>query len=135
METPEEGGAAKLRPEATIRLAETGGPSMAGGNFKRSTAEIISELLSDERVRRGLDYVRSDEFKTERERIRQGAAERLKDVRERYRPKRRTPETAAYERELNLRLAEVEAEAAELRIRLSELLEQEVEIRAALEDF
>jgi hypothetical protein len=35
---------------------------MAGENFKRSTAEIISELLSDERVRRGLDYVRSDEF-------------------------------------------------------------------------
>ena len=107
---------------------------MAGGNFKRSTAEIISELLSDERVRRGLDYVRSDEFKAGRERIRQGAADRLKDVRERYRPKRRTPETAAYERELNLRLAEVEAEAAELRIRLSELLEQEEEIRGALED-
>ena len=107
---------------------------MAGGNFKRSTAEIISELLSDERVRRGLDYVRSDEFKAERERIRQGAAERLRDARKRYGPKRRTPEAAARERELNLRLAEVEAEAAELRIRLSELLEQEEEIRAALED-
>jgi hypothetical protein len=107
---------------------------MAGGNFKRSTAEIISELLSDERVRRGLDYVRSDEFRAERERIRQGAADRLKDVRERYRPKRRTPESAALEKELSLRLAEVEVEAAELRIRLSELLEQEEEIRTALED-
>ena len=84
---------------------------MAGGNFKRSTAEILAELLSDERVRRGLD-----------------------DVRERYRPKRRTPEAAARERELTLRLAEVEAEAAELRIRLSELLEQEETIRASLED-
>jgi hypothetical protein len=107
---------------------------MAGGNFKRNTAEIISELLSDERVRKGLDYVRSEEFRAERDRIRQGAAERLKDVRERYRPKRRTPETAARERELTLRLAEVEAEAADLRIRLSELLEQEETIRAALED-
>jgi hypothetical protein len=107
---------------------------MAGGNFKRSTAEIISELLSDERVRKGLDYVRSEEFRSERDRIRQSAADRLKNVRERYRPKRRTPETAARERELTLRLAEVEAEAAELRIRLSELLEQEVELRAALED-
>lgn len=107
---------------------------MAGGNFKRSTAEIISELLSDERVRKGLDYVRSEEFRAERDRIRRGAADRLKNVRERYRPKRRTPETAARERELTLRLAEVEAEAAELRIRLSELLEQEEELRAALED-
>ena len=107
---------------------------MAGGNFKRSTAEIISELLSDERVRKGLDYVRSEEFRAERDRIRQEAADRLKNVRERYRPKRRTPETAARERELTLRLAEVEAEASELRLRLSELLEQEETIRAALED-
>jgi hypothetical protein len=107
---------------------------MAGGNFKRSTAEIIAELLSDERVRRGLDYVKSDEFRAERDRLRQEAADRLKNVRERYRPKRRTPEAAARERELTLRLAEVEAEAAELRIRLSELLEQEEQLRAALED-
>ena len=42
---------------------------MAGGNFKRSTAEIISEPLSDERVRKGLDYVRSEEFRAERDRI------------------------------------------------------------------
>jgi hypothetical protein len=103
-------------------------------NFKRSTAEIIAELLSDERVRKGLDYVRSEEFKAERERIQQGAAERLKNVRERYRPKRRTPEVAARERELTLHLAEVEAEAAELRLRLSELLEEEERIRAALEE-
>ena len=107
---------------------------MAGGNFKRSTAEIIAELLSDERVRRGLDYVRSEEFRTERDRIRQEAADRLRDVRNRYRPRRRTPEAAARERELTLRLAEVEAEAAELRIRLSELLGQEEELRTALED-
>ena len=103
-------------------------------NFKRSTAEIIAELLSDEKVRKGLDYVRSEEFKAERERIQQGAAERLKNVRERYRPKRRTPEVAARERELTLHLAEVEAEAAELRLRLSELLEEEERIRAALEE-
>ncbi len=107
---------------------------MASGNFKRSTAEIIADLLSDERVRKGLDYVRSDQFKTERERIRQEAADRLKTVRKRYGPKRRTPEAAARERELTLRLAEVEAEAAELRIRLSELFEAEVKIRSSLED-
>ena len=107
---------------------------MAGGNFKRSTAEIISELLSDERVRKGLDYVRSEEFRAERDRIRQEAADRLKDVRERYSPKRRTPEAAAHERELTLRLAEVEAEAAELRLQLSELLEEEEKLRAELEE-
>ena len=107
---------------------------MSGGNFKRSTAEIISELLSDERVRKGLDYVRSEEFRAERDRIRQEAADRLKNVRQRYRPRKRTPETAARERELTLRLAEVEAEAAEIRVRLSELLEQEEKLRAALED-
>ena len=107
---------------------------MSGGNFKRSTAEILSELLSDERVRKGLDYVRSEEFRAERDRIRQEAADRLKNVRERYSPKRRTPEAAARESELTLRLAEVEAEAAEIRVRLSELLEQEEKIRADLED-
>jgi hypothetical protein len=107
---------------------------MAGGNFKRSTAVIIAELLSDERVRRGLEYVRGEEFRAERERIRQEAAARLKNVRERYRPKKRTPEMAARERELTLRLADVEAEAAELRLRLSELLEEEERLRTELEE-
>ena len=103
-------------------------------NFKRSSAEIIADLLSDEKVRRGLEYLQGEEFKANRERVRQEASKRLKDIRERYRPKRRTPQTAARERELTLRLAEVEAEAAELRLRLSELLEQEGKLRAALED-
>jgi hypothetical protein len=85
-------------------------------------------------VRKGLDYVRSEEFRAERDRIRQEAADRLKNVRQRYRSRKRTPETAARERELTLRLAEVEAEAAEIRVRLSELLEQEEKIRADLED-
>jgi hypothetical protein len=85
-------------------------------------------------VRRGLEYVRGEEFRAERERIRQEAAARLKNVRERYRPKRRTPEMAARERELTLRLAEVEAEAAHLRLRLSELLEEEERIRTELEE-
>lgn len=107
---------------------------MTGGNFKRSSAEIIADLLSDAGVKRVREYVRSEEFKADRERIRQGAAERLKDVRERYRPKRRTPEAAARERDLTLRLAEVEAEAAELRIRLSELLEEEERLRSDLEE-
>lgn len=105
-----------------------------GKDFKRSSAEIIADLLADERVQRGFKYFQGEEFRSERDRIRQEAARRLKDIRDRYRPKRRTPETAARERELTLRLAEVEAEAAELRIRLSELLEEEERLRTELGD-
>ena len=105
-----------------------------GKDFKRSSAEIIADLLADEKVQRGLKYLQGEEFKTNRERVRQEAARRLKDVRERYRSKRRTPETAAREKDLTLRLAEVEAEAAELRLRLSELLEEEEKLRAELEE-
>jgi hypothetical protein len=103
-------------------------------NLKRSSAEIIAELLSDERVKRGLEYLQGEEFKVNRERVRQEASKRLKDIRERYRQKRRTPEDAARERELTLRLAEVEAEAAELRLRLSDLLEEEEGLRSQLEE-
>ena len=103
-------------------------------DFKNSSAEIIADLLSDPRVRRGLRYLGGEEFKADRERLRRGAGERLKNIRERYRPKRRDPETAARERELSLRLAGVEAEAAELRLRLAELLEEEEVIRRALEE-
>ncbi len=104
-----------------------------GKDFKRNSAEIIADLLADERVRRGLKYFQGEEFRSERDRVRQEAARRLKDIRERYRSKRRTPEAAAREKELTLRLAEVEAEAAELRIRLSELLEEEERLRADLD--
>jgi hypothetical protein len=107
---------------------------MAGGDFKRGSAEFISDLLSDKRVKRVREYVGGEEFKSDRERVRQEASRRLKNVRDRYRKKGRTPETAAKERELTLRLAEVEAEAAELRVRLSELLEEEEKLRGALED-
>ena len=103
-------------------------------NFKRSSAEIIADLLSDEKVRRGLEYLQGEEFKTNRERVRQEASRRLQDIRKRYRSKQRTPKTAARERELTLRLAEVEAEAAELRLRLSDLLEEEEKLRTALEE-
>ena len=103
-------------------------------NFKRSSAEIIADLLADERVRRGLEYLQGEEFKADRERVRQEASKRLQEIRERYRSKRRTPETAAREKELTLRLAEVEAEAAELRLRLSDLLEAEEKLRAELEE-
>ena len=102
-------------------------------DLKSSSAEIIADLLTDPRVRRGLSYLGGEEFKADRERIRQGAGERLRNIRNRYRPKKRTPETAARERKLSLRLAEVESEAAELRLRLSELLEEEEQIRADLE--
>ena len=107
---------------------------MANKFFKQTSAEILSELLSDARVKRVREYVQGEEFKADRERIRRDAAERLKDIRERYRGKRRDPETVARERELTLRLAEVETEAAELRIRLSELLEEEEKLRSALDD-
>jgi hypothetical protein len=103
-------------------------------NFKRSSAEIIADLLADERVRRSLEYLQGEEFRANRERVRKEASRRLQDIRKRYRPKRRTPETAARERELTLRLAEVEAEAAELHLQLSDLLEEEQRLRAALEE-
>ena len=108
---------------------------MAGGkDFKQSSAEIISDLLSDERVKRGLEYIQGEEFRADRERVRRGATDHLKNIRDRYRGKKRTPETAARERELTLRLAEVETEAADIRIRLSELLEKEQKLRSELED-
>jgi len=103
-------------------------------NFKRSSAEIIADLLSDERVRRGLGYLQGEEFKANRERVRKEASRHLQDIRKRYSPKRRTPETAAREKDLTLRLAEVEAEAAELRLLLSDLLEEEQKLRAELEE-
>jgi hypothetical protein len=102
-------------------------------DLKSSSAEIIAELIRDPRVRQGLRYLGGEEFKADRERIRQGAGERLRNIRNRYRPKKRTPEAAARERELSLRLAEVESEAAELRLRLAELLEEEEQVRSDLE--
>ena len=109
---------------------------MSGNFFKRGSAEILSDLLKEESVRRGVDYFRGEDFKANRERLRREAAKRIKDVRDRYAAaaKRRTPEAAARERELTLRLAEVEAEAAEIRLRLSELLEEEAKLRASLEE-
>lgn len=105
-----------------------------GKDFKKSSAEILSDLLSDRRLRRGIEYVQGEGFKADRKRFQQDATERLKNIRDRYRTKARDPETAARERELSLRLAEVEAESAELRLRLSELLEEEEKLRAKLED-
>ena len=102
--------------------------------FKQGSAEILSDLLSDRTVKRVREYGEGEDFKSDRERIRKNAAERLKNVRERYRKGQRTPETAAKERELTLRLAEVEAEAADLRIRLTELLEEEEKLRTALDE-
>jgi hypothetical protein len=105
---------------------------MAGGkDFKQSSAEILSELLSDERIKRGVEYVRGEEFRSS---LRKEATERLKKVRENLGTRRRTPEEAAREREISLRLAEVEAEAAELRMRLSDLLKEEERLRSELED-
>lgn len=105
-----------------------------GKDFKSSSAEVIADLLSEPRVRQGLDYLKGEDFKADRERIRQGAGERLRNIRDRYRPRKRDPETAARERELSVRLAAVEAEAAELRLRLADLLEEEADLRKALEE-
>ena len=107
---------------------------MAGGDFKRGSAEFISDLLSDKRVKRVREYVEGEEFKADRERVRKNAAERLGNIRRRYSSKRRTPEAAVREKELTLRLAEVEAEAAELRLRLSDLLDEEAKLRTDLEE-
>lgn len=107
---------------------------MADKNFKRGSAEILADLLSEKRIKQGLDYLRGEEFKADRERVRREAAKRLEEIRERYKNSRgRTPETAAREREITLRLAEVEAEAADLRVRLAELLEEEERLRTELD--
>ncbi len=108
-------------------------------DLKSSSAQIIADILRDPRVRQGLSetlgqYLRGEEFKADRERLRRGAGERLRNIRNRYRSKKRTSEIAARERELTLRLAEVEAEAAELRLRLSELLKEEEKLRSVLEE-
>ena len=108
---------------------------MANRFFKETSAEIISDLLSDARVKRVREYVQGEEFKADRDRVRRDASERLKNIRERYRAKRRDPETAARERELTLSLAEVEAAAAELRVQLSELREEWWKLRTALDNF
>lgn len=102
-------------------------------DFKRSSAEMISGLFSERKVKQVRDYVRGEDFKSDRERVRKRAAERIKNLRERYKSKSRSPEDAARERELTLKLAEVEAEAAEIRIRLSELLEEEEKLRDELD--
>jgi hypothetical protein len=70
---------------------------MANRFFKQTSAEIISDLLSDARVKRVREYVQGEEFKADRERMRRDAAERLKNISERYRAKRRDPETAVRE--------------------------------------
>lgn len=105
-----------------------------GEDFKQTSAKVLVDILADPRVRKGLNYLRGEEFQAERDRIKQEASKRLQKIRKRYRPKKRNPETAAQERDLSLRLAEVEAEAAEMRVRLSELLEEEERLRKALED-
>ena len=103
-------------------------------DLKSSSAEIIADLLSDPRLRRGIQYLGGEEFKAERERFKQEAGESLRKLRDRYRSKRRSPEAAARERELSMRLAAVEAESAELRVRLAELLEEEETLREALKE-
>ena len=92
---------------------------------KNSSAEVVTELLSR--------YLTDEEFKAARERIQRGAGERIRNIRDRYRTRKRDPETSARERDLSLRLAEVEAESAELRLRLAELLEEEGRLRSDLE--
>lgn len=107
---------------------------MTGGKgFKQGSAETIADFLSEKKLKQGLEYLRGEEFKADRERARQMAAERIKDLRDRYASRKRTPEAAARERELTLRLAGIESEAAELWLRLSELLEEEEKLRSELD--
>lgn len=106
-----------------------------GGSGGRESSERGSGIFSNPRVRRGLEYIQGEEFQEDRKRFQRGAGERLKNIRDRYKGRNRTPEEAALERELSLRLAEVEAEAAEARIRLAELLEEERRLRSELEAF
>ncbi|MDP9457861.1 MAG: hypothetical protein CYG60_06630 [Actinobacteria bacterium] len=98
----------------------------SAGDPKNSSAEAVTELLSR--------YLTDEEFRVARERVQQAAGERIRNIRNRYRARKRAPETAMRERDLSLRLAEVEAEAAELRLRLAELLEEEGRLRSDLEE-
>ncbi|MGI8649403.1 MAG: hypothetical protein ACR2KW_03350 [Rubrobacter sp.] len=116
-------------------MANQGRDNYSGddGDFKRGSAQILSEMISDERLKRVREYVRGEEFKANRERLKKGASQRINNLRDRYKTRNRPPEEAARERELQLRLAEVGAEAAELRLRLSELLEEEENIKSRLQ--
>lgn len=105
------------------------------GSGRGASSDRLADLLSNPRVKRGIEYIQGDEFREDRKRFQRGAGERLKNIRERYRARGRTPEEAARERELSLRLAEIEAEAAEARLRLAELLEEERKLRSELEAF
>ena len=49
-------------------------------DLKNSSAEIITDLLSDPRVRRGLKYLGGEEFKADRDRFLKEAGEYLKNV-------------------------------------------------------
>lgn len=106
-----------------------------GDDRGRDYSRRTSGILNDPRLRRGIEYIQGEEFKEDRRRFQREAGERLKNIRERYRGRERTPEEAARERELSLRLAEVEAESAEVRLRLSELLEEERKLRSEMESF
>lgn len=106
-----------------------------GDSRRRGPSERASGIFNDPRLRRGLEYIQGEEFKEDRRRFQRGAGERLKNIRDRYRGRERTPEEAARERELSLRLAEVEAESVEVRLRLSELLEEERKLRSEMEAF
>lgn len=106
-----------------------------GKSGDRASSERFSELLSNPRVRRGIEYIQGEEFREDRKRFQRGAGERLKNLRDRYRGRGRTPAEAARERELSLRLAEVETETVEVRLRLAELLEEERKLRSELEAF
>ena len=48
--------------------ASTGGRTTVAKYFKQSSAEIISELLSDAKVKRVREYVGGEEFKRSEER-------------------------------------------------------------------
>lgn len=111
------------------------GESRGKRSGKRGSSEVFSEILADPRVRRSIDYIQGEEFREDRKRFQRRASDRLKNIRERYRGGGRDPRDAARERELSLRLAEVEAESAEVRLRLSELLEEERKLRSELEAF
>lgn len=107
-----------------------------GDDRRRDSSQRASGgIFNDPRLRRGIEYIQGEEFKEDRRRFQRGAGERLKNIRERYRGRERTPEEAAREREISLRLAEVEAESAEVRLRLSELLEEERKLRSEMETF
>ena len=74
-------------------MAESGNDNKK--NPKQSSAEILMDVLSDPRVKQALKYVQDERFRSERDKLKDGATKRFQDMKKRYRrTRKRDPQTA-----------------------------------------